>query len=686
MSTNFFDQQDQARRKTGLLLFYYALAIVAIIGTLYVAAALIFNVVDSGESRPSSRPGVGVVVEGEPVRGGSTGPSLWNPELLGIISIGTLAVVGLATAFKVSQLSGGGHVVAESLGGRLIDPNSRDPVERRLLNVVEEMALASGVPVPPVYLMEKEEGINAFAAGYSPGDAAIGVTRGAVTYLSRDELQGVIAHEFSHILNGDMRINIRLMGILFGIMVLGVIGQIMLRGGYYSNLASSRRDDNKGGQIALFGLVLVILGWVGVLFGRLIQAAISRQREYLADASAVQFTRNPDGIGGALKKLGAISQGARLQSPDAIEASHMFFGDAVGVMLNFNALATHPPIEERIKRIDPQFDGRFPSTVKPAYLAVEESSRSAKPKQRRSPFDPITGPMGAAGQVGGGVMGPAVVMGASRAVADIGAPRQEHYDFAADFLRDAPQPLLDAARDPFSARALVYALLLDDDKQVNRQQMEIIAGQDERGTDRETAWLRSSTTALPEIARLPLVELAMPALRQLSKAQYNRFRTNVEALIKADQQFTLFEYILMRMVVRHLDRHFTRTVRSRVRYRSIAPLTDPIVDLLSSLALLGHDEPSTAREAFDAAAGGLGLTGATMRTASGGILQAVDEALKPLAQASPSIKRQVLEACATSIAHDGRVVVAEAELLRGIADALECPMPPFAADLDVEGV
>src|SRR5690606_28971990 len=250
----------------------------------------------------------------------------------------------------------GGSVVAGLLGGLPVNPATDDPDERRLVNVVEEMAIASGVPVPAIYVLPGEESINAFAAGYGVHDAAVAVTRGALKHLTRDELQGVIAHEFSHILNGDMRLNIRLIGLLHGLLLLALIGRVLLRSGGRSR---GRRKEKGGSvQVALIGLGLVLLGYIGVFFGKLIKAAASRQREYLADAAAVQFTRNPEGIAGALKKIGALGAGSRIVHPRAEELSHLYF--ASGLRSSFAGLfATHPPLVERIRRIDPSFSGDF---------------------------------------------------------------------------------------------------------------------------------------------------------------------------------------------------------------------------------------------------------------------------------------------------------------------------------------
>ena len=296
MATNFFQQQDSARRKTFQLVVYFVLAILILI-------ALVYGLLLA----------LGMYSAGEPV-------SWWQPELLLLAAPGVGLVVGGASAFKVAQLASGGQAVALMMGGEEVPGTTTDARQKRLLNVVEEMALAAGVPVPPVYVLE-EPGINAFAAGYAPGDAVVAVSQGCLNYLTRDELQGVVAHEFSHILNGDMRLNIRLIGLIFGIMALSIIGRILM---LTSGGRSSGRNDSRGGLV-LLGLGVFVLGLVGAFFGRLIMAAVSRQREYLADASAVQFTRNPDGIGGALKKIGGLAEGSRIeQSPGRRGRSHVF--------------------------------------------------------------------------------------------------------------------------------------------------------------------------------------------------------------------------------------------------------------------------------------------------------------------------------------------------------------------------
>lgn len=336
---DFFAHQEQARKHTKLLVIYFVIAVLCIIGSVYIASLLIFFGAQTNQA-----PGVPLA---ELV--------LWDPRLFLYVVLGTLGVVSIGSLYKTAALAKGGSAVAESLGGRLVDSDTSDPDERKLRNVVEEMAIAAGVPVPKIYVLDDEKKINAFAAGHTPDDAAIGVTRGCMTLLSREELQGVLGHEFSHILNGDMRLNLRVMGVIFGILCLAVIGRVLI----YSRGGRGRNP------MMFLGLALIVIGAIGMFFGRLIQAALSRQREFLADASSVQFTRNPAGLSRALQKIGGV--GSQVESAHAGEASHMFFENGMGKAF-LGALATHPPLEERIRAIDPDWDGEFKQAEPPQEL------------------------------------------------------------------------------------------------------------------------------------------------------------------------------------------------------------------------------------------------------------------------------------------------------------------------------
>jgi Zn-dependent protease with chaperone function len=572
-------------------------------------------------------------------------------------------VVGGASAFKVAQLASGGQAVALMMGGEEVPGTTTDARQKRLLNVVEEMALAAGVPVPPVYVLE-EPGINAFAAGYAPGDAVVAVSQGGLNYLTRDELQGVVAHEFSHILNGDMRLNIRLIGLIFGIMALSIIGRILM---LTSGGRSSGRTDSRGG-LMLLGLGVFVLGLVGAFFGRLIMAAVSRQREYLADASAVQFTRNPDGISGALKKIGGLAEGSRIDNPQAAEAGHMFFANAFAGKGFAGLLATHPPLVERIRRLDPQFDGQFPE-VRP--VSVDREEREGPRPGRVPPF-------------AGMPRLPGVPQAPVLGFADEAASRIGHIDpeviSCAQSLRDGmPDVLRAAAQEPFSAHALVYALLLDSRADLRDLQLTRLQAGAEPQDFAETLRLIAPVQALPDTHRLPLLDLAMPALRQMSPRQYRTFRAQVEGLMIADQRLSLFEYTLRCVLERHLDAQFLPQRQTRPVHSSPQKLARPVATVLALLAWEGQPEPDHAAQAFDAGMRGYIGGDHTHRLPPREecSLAEFDAALQTLNQSIPAIKRRIVVACAACILANHQVTVREAELLRAICDTLDCPLPPL---------
>src|SRR5436190_2771092 len=484
-----------------------------------------------------------------------TTTSVSQPEVFLVTAFGTLGIVGAGSFFKTLSLARGGRAVAELLDGRLVNSNSTDPDERKLLNVVEEMAIASGIPVPQVYVMDGEPGINAFAAGHSASDAAVSVTRGAITMLKRDELQGVIAHEFSHLLNGDMKLNLRLMGLIFGILCLTVIGRVLIQ------------TRGKKNPLPLLGIALIIIGWVGVLFGRLIQAAVSRQREFLADASAVQFTRNPSGLAGALKKIGGIAAGSQLQSHRAEEASHFFFAN--GLKSELFGFATHPPLIERIRALDPSFDGNFPrvelpdtpaETPPPPLPGVSPLVQPPPPPSSHAQPPPPPLPTAKPPPLPMIRPPPLPVAPATVAqqtiIADIGQPRTEHLQYAVDLHQAVSPSIQTAAHDPLGAHALVCAFLLAADAAAREKQLEELGRATSETVRQETIRIWPAVQGIPPHARIPLVDLALPALRRLSPSQFEQFRGAVNALIASDKETDLLEFMLQKIVMRHLDTRF----------------------------------------------------------------------------------------------------------------------------------
>ncbi|HEY2526704.1 MAG TPA: M48 family metallopeptidase, partial [Xanthobacteraceae bacterium] len=638
MANNFFQQQDSARRKTFQLVIYFVLAILILI-------ALVYGLLLA----------LGMYSAHGPV-------SWWQPELLLVAAPGVGLLVGGASAFRVAQLSsGGGQAVALMMGGEEVPGTTTDARQKRLLNVVEEMALAAGVPVPPVYVLE-EPGINAFAAGYAPGDAVVGVSQGSLNYLTRDELQGVVAHEFSHILNGDMRLNIRLMGLIFGIMALSIMGRVLM---LTSGGRSSGRNNARGGLV-LLGLGVFVLGLVGAFFGRLMMAAVSRQREYLADASAVQFTRNPDGIGGALKKIGGLAEGSRIDNPQAAEAGHMFFANSFAGGGLAGLLATHPPLVARIRRLDPQFDGEFPE-VRPVGVDREEL------KGRPGGLPPLPGMP----RLPGLPQVPMPVLGfANEAASRVGHVDPEEIGYAHALHDGMPDVLRVAAQEPFSARALVYALLLDPRADLRDLQLTRLKAGAEPQDFTETLRLVAPVQALPDTHRLPLLDLAMPALRQMSPRQYRAFRAQVELLMIADQRLSLFEYTLRCVLHRHLDAQFLSQRRMRPVHSSPQNVAHPVATVLALLAWEGQPEPDQAVRSFDAGMRGYIGGDHTHRLPPREecSLAEFDAALQTLNQSVPAIKRRIVDACAACILANQQVTVREAELLRAICDTLDCPL------------
>jgi Zn-dependent protease with chaperone function len=631
-TVDFFKSQDIARRKSSILVGYYFLAVALIILAVYLAVAAVFYGAMAKEGTEFSA------------------KSLWNPDVFVWVTGVTALIVAIGSIYKISQLSSGGASVAQLLGGREIASNATDVNERKILNVVEEMSIASGVPVPRVFILE-EEGINAFAAGFSTGDAVVGVTRGCITQLNRDELQGVVAHEFSHILNGDMRLNIRLIGVLNGILVISLIGYWIFR-------STSRVRSKKGNAlpIIMLGLLLWIIGYIGVFFGKLIKSAVSRQREFLADASSVQFTRNPAGIAGALKKIGSFAAGSRVSNEHAEEASHFFFSNGLAESF-FNLMATHPPLEERIRRIDPTF----------AMEMHEKSMEAAAQVQAE-------GASGFAGGSGKINIRPAEV------VASVGAPTSRHVKYASGLIAGLPEEVLSAVREPVGSRAVIYSLLVNKKQEHRDVQIKYLAGHAEYPVHAEVLRLLPVVDKMTVESRLPLVDMAVSALKKMSGGEYKMFQDNIQYLVSADKQVDLFEYALQKTLLRNLQSAYSRVKPPSVRYKDINELLPACGRLLSCLAYWGADEADVALKAFEKGMARLGNgVSIEMSPLDNCGLPMIDEVLNQAIEAAPMVRKQILDACVTCIGADGQVTIEEAELIRAVASSMDCPLPPLMA-------
>jgi Zn-dependent protease with chaperone function len=669
---DFFEAQERARKRTGRLVLLFALAVLGTILAGYAAALLVIR--SAGDLEQRTRPANAYAAPAA-FRGVH---DLWQPRVFLGVAGSTLAVVGLASLFKWAQFRSGGSVVAESVGGRPIDPRTTDLRERRLLNVVEEMAIASGVPMPAVYVMDDEPAINAFAAGLTTSDAVVAVTRGTLDKLNRDELQGVVAHEFSHILNGDMRLNVRLAAILFGILVIGLIGRGILRSMFRGRVRVGGSGKNKGGGVALIfavGLALMIIGYVGYFFGRLIQAAVSRQREFLADASAVQFTRNPGGIGGALKKIGGYAIGARLNTAKAAEIGHFFFGQAF--KSSFGGLwATHPPLEERIRAVEPQWDGKVyepPAVVDIERETFATAGFSGGGRERLTPDETLRRVHEAEPDLPPPIPQQRIAFQPTAVVAQVGALTESHFRHAQTLVNSIPARLRDAAHDPADATALVYALLFDRSAAVRDKQRALVEKLAGAETASAVAALRPALSVLDPAARLPLLQLTLPALRRLDATALDRFVTLLDELVHADARVSPFEYAMQKMLVHHL--RLAGAPTTRTDFHSFPAVAGDIAVTLSFLARLGG-KPA---EAF---ATGLKqipqiADQPALLDAGAATLEKLDAALDRLARASLPIKQRLLAAAAHVVGHDGTVNLEEGELLRALSSALDCPMPPL---------
>jgi Zn-dependent protease with chaperone function len=632
---NFFEQQHQARRQTRTLVILFVVAVIAIVIAVNLAMALIWIWTQGGYS-PS--------------------PDFYPRGFFATNTLVTLALIAVGTLIETYNLREGGDAVATMAGGRLVSPASQDLQERRLLNVVEEMALASGIACPRVYVMDKEGAINAFAAGYNQNEAVIAVTRGTISRLTRDELQGVVAHEFSHILNGDMRLNIRLIGVLFGIQMVAGFGQQLMDFG--TQAWSMRGREEKGPSarfiLLLMGLALYVIGYIGIFFGRLIKSAVSRQREFLADASAVQFTRNADGIGGALRKIAGLSRtmklGSRIHHPNAEQLSHLFLG-APKPSLIAGMFATHPPVAERLRRIYGRSINVLDAPEMPSGFA---SSGEMLPDI----------PYVASGFAAG-------MQDAPQAPIAFGQSHQQP-------IRLAPE-LESAMREPVAACAMVCALVLGQGEVCEVQKVVL-----EKNLPQQASlalFLTGAIGRLPKSARLPLLDLAMPALKQLPEASRAALLATVDKLIAADNRITLAEFVVQTVLTQRLGAHAGRA--NPVKFDRPAAIREDCIVLLSLVAHVAA--PATAEETravFLRGAShcpGLGLTPADLIDAATIGFVRVKAALVNADQLAPLAKPLLIKALLAAAGEADPMPVATADLLRAICAAIEAPIPPAVA-------
>jgi Zn-dependent protease with chaperone function/uncharacterized tellurite resistance protein B-like protein len=633
---DFFEQQHRARRHTGLMVLMFLLAVAGIVLAINIVGGWIYLYATDRPLLPVVRALAAVPRSAYVVT---------TLVVLGVVAWGTLT--------RMYDLSGGGASLALMVGARRVKRDSQSPPDRKLLNVVEEMAIASGIVVPQVYVMDGQAAINAFAAGYSPNEAAVIVTQGTLELLSRDELQGVIAHEFSHILNGDMRLNVRLLGVIAGIVLIGSVGGFIMRIG---RGGSGTRGDIR---VWLAGFVLWLLGSVGVVAGRLIKSAISRQREFLADASAVQFTRNPEGIGGALYKIG--QHGSAVSERHAEEISHMCISVPVADFFDFDWFSTHPPLEERIERVmGPRGVGLLQEREKRAPAAPAEEAAGA-----------VTLPEAMLAAAGIGAPAQRELRTTKGAlIASLGRPSTEHVEHARRILEDLPGELRVAAGNAEGGRALLAAMLLGDGA-VRAKQLDTIRAQAGETVAARAASFAELMRPLGPRARMPLFDLALPSLKRMDQDARDLLRRMLKDLAEADRKVTVGEFVLLTLCERHLGA--APRGAPPVKHRSIDSVAGEAGVLMSLLAHAG----GTGMPAFDAGMRALGLAGGVLRAPAELTIAAVESALYELKLLAPLKKPILIKACLEVVMADGKLTVAEGELMRAICAALDSPLPPI---------
>jgi len=646
---DFFGHQEQAQRRTYALFMWFGCAVIVVVFAVYAAvtAGLFAGQLFQGDSFQSQ-------TEWLQVR------SFWNEARFFWVSTATVSLIIAGSVYKTHQLQqGGGAAVADMLGGKRLPSNVEDVLAKRTLNVVEEMAIASGLPVPPVYILN-QPGINAFAAGFSSSDTVIGVTRGAIEMLGRDELQGVIAHEFSHILHGDTRINMRMMGLLYGMTLISDTGMLLLTARHSERYSSRQRGTHPA--MLVLGFLLFLVGLIGMMMADLIKRAVSRQREFLADASAVQFTRNPEGISNALKVIGGYKEGSQVRHNDASPMGHFFFGNAlkrlaVGVKAT-HWWASHPPLLERIRRIEPHFRGQL-KTVDQKNKQQRVLAEASVGFAQSMPVDaqPIE----------------TTINDYQRWLASVGELEEAKLLQAAKQLQQMPDRLRNFAHDSYTARAVCYALLLDTNDAQRHIQMSLLEKSADKNVLREMLDIQREVMDLAVELRLPLIDMMLPALKAMSLLQYQVFVKNIRILIKADHRISLFEYMLQRLLLRHLKPSFASIQLRQVKYRKVQDLSAECGCVLSMLIACGsHAEPEVLFKTVTSEILGASMPWPPARALH---LTRLDESLAKLECAAPSVKKALLMACMQVILADGLLHVKESEALRAIADGMDCPVP-----------
>jgi Zn-dependent protease with chaperone function len=643
---DFFDAQARAHQQSRLLGWAFALTLLLVILSLNIVVLTVLRVCAAFGSK--------VDLPGDSL----TEWSMAHPGTVLGISLLVGGFIGVASLTRMLQLREGGGYVARAVGGVRVERGTPDPRRRMLSNIVDEMALASGIPAPEIYVLEQEESINAFAAGHTPANAAVAVTRGALTKLNRDQLQGVIAHEFSHVLNGDIRISIRLMGLVFGLMAVALAGRTLIR------LAGN--GDRRGGvvPVLLLGMVIATIGQIGFWGGRLLQAWISRQRECLADASAVQFTRNPDGLRDALVRATALSGSGRYANAAMEQVAHMLFVNSQRL------LATHPPLLQRLQALDPHINReQLDSMMRRAQAQWRESGAAQVP--------PALEPRDGAEPVLDGIPRPTprgVSADPDRIAASTGLPGPRHLAFAVALRKALPESLRVTAAAPDQARAQLLALVASEDADVRQNQLDLVAA---RLGPAEAEAVRAGAVGarrLPPLQRLPAVLQLFASVRALPESERLSLAALLHDMLRCDGRLSVFEYTLEKLSMRALSPGAALSPpHGRLGLEDRAAPLGVVFAVLAGHGARGGEQ---ARRAYEAGIAPLLPRHRPAWNVIDDWVPVFDKALDSLRDLQPLAKQLVIEGLVRTIAHDSWLEPEEAELLRAICGVLECPLPP----------
>lgn len=649
---DFFQQQDQAKANTTKLYVLLGLAVLAI--TALVSVVVVFAV------------------------GTATNPDNPLEALFYSVPLSILGIGG-ASALKTSQIrNGGGSYVALSLGGRQLDFTTQDGHEKQLANIVEEVAIAAGMPVPNVYVLDNEPGINAFAAGWTPENSVIGVTRGAMKHLSRNELQGVIAHEFAHIYNGDTKVKTKIIGLVFGILVLAFLGRLFLNQARFGRLRSRSRND---GVIifVILGVALLVIGYVGSWFARRIQAAVSRQREYLADASGVQFTRDPDSLGRALAKIGGLGEYNNMMAAHSIETNHLFFSPS-----DLRSTSSHPPLQDRIKRLMPAWNGEFivPETVK-----AQARPDQTDPQTQQGPLGGFGDILGGAGTLPGGLPSEVLILGGAAAAGQtmpaptkyaaptLEGPTEAHMAQAQRLIAEIPAQTANMLRTGYGAAAAVIGLLLSSNSTTQEQQLTEVS----RISGLDTDYLLGARALVKDLAdylHLPAIDIALHGIHQLPRENKEALIASVEAIEAHNEGLDLFRWVLRRVLIRHLNSDLDDGYRS-ARATPLSRVSADAELVLAVIAGFSATSQQDQQAVYETALQACGLARKDLPTLSDISFNEIDHALTALSQLGMADKRTIINAAANAVLKDGVVQASEAQLLRVVADAVGLPIPPL---------